>query len=349
MTILQRYLLKRFLPSFLYCLLIFISLYVIVDLFDNLDEIINQKWSFLFLTKHYLNYIPLILTRISPIAVLLGILHCLGSLAKTNEIVPIKAAGVNFLKIITPIFYLGIVISLAVFIINEKLVPLTSNPLSKKEKVLRNVTLCGNKKQIFYIRKYDIDKNIAQDLIIFIQDKNKNIRQKIVAQKAEWINNRWNFSDVVVSKINSYGKIEGKALKYKQKMIDIEEKPEDFISSSKKIDFMSSRELKKMIERLSSANYKHQRELVDWHYKISFPWINLIIMFLGFSFGIANKGRGGIFVRIGISLILCLIYHGVISISLALGKGGFMPPLISAWLPHFIFIIISFAVLRKNL
>lgn len=349
MIILQRYILKRFLLPLFYCLFIFIFLYIIVDLFDNLDEIIEQKWTFLFLLKHYLNFIPLILTRTTPIAALLASLHCLGSLEKTNEMIPIKAAGINFTKAVLPILCLGITISLGIFIVHEKLVPLTFNPLSKKEKILRNVTLYGSKNQIFYIKEYDTQKNTAKDIIIFVQDKDKRIRQKIIAQKAEWLNNRWNFYELIISKINPSGKTIVESLKYKQKIIDIEEKPADFLNSAKRIEFMSSKELKKMIKRMSSANYKPQRELVDWHSKISFPWINLVIIFLGLSFGMATKGRGGIFLRIGISLILGLLYYGVISISLALGKGGLLPPLISAWLPHLLFLIISFAVLRKNL
>lgn len=349
MTILHRYILKRFLLPLFYCLLLFIFLYIIVDLFDNLDEIIKQKWTLLFLLKYYLNYIPLILTRTTPIAALLASLHCLGSLEKTNEITPIKAAGINFIKTILPILCLGVIISLGIFIVSERLVPLTFNPLSKKEKILRNVTLYGSKNQIFYIKKYDTQKNIAKDIIIFVQDKDKHIRQKIIAQKAEWLNNKWNFSEIIISKLNLKGESLGESLKYKQKIIDIEEKPTDFLNSAKRIEFMSSSELRKMIKRLSSANYRPQRELVDWHYKISFPWINLVIIFLGLSFGMAAKGRGGIFVRIGICLFLGLVYYGFLSISLALGKGGILPPLISAWFPHFLFITISFVVLRKNL
>ena len=349
MLILHRYILKRFLLPLFYCLLLFIFLYIIVDLFDNLDEIIKQKWTLLFLLKYYLNYIPLILTRTTPIAALLASLHCLGSLEKTNEIIPIKAAGINFVKTTAPILLLGIIISLGIFIISERLVPLTFNPFSRKEKILHNVTLYGSKNQIFYIKEYDAQKNTAKDIIIFVQDKNRHIRQRIIAQKAEWLNNKWNFSNVIISKLNSLGKIVGEPLKYEQKIIDIEEKPTDFLNSAKRVEFMNSRELKKMIKRLSSANYRPQKELVDWHYKISFPWINLVIIFLGLSFGMATKGRGGLFARIGICLFLGLVYYGFMSISLALGKGGILPPLISAWFPHFLFIVVSLMVLKRNL
>ncbi|MCK4860216.1 MAG: LptF/LptG family permease [Candidatus Omnitrophica bacterium] len=350
MLILQRYILKRFLITLFYCSLVFISLYIIVDLFDNIDEIIEQKWTLLFLLRYYGNYVPLIFTRTIPVAALLSSLHSLGNLEKTNEIIPIKTAGINFVKTIIPILFWGIIISLGVFIINEKVVSSMPAPLfQEKKEILYDVTLYGDKNQIFYLKEYDTQKNIAKDIIIFIQDKNKQIRQKITAKKTEWINNRWNFFDLTISKLNLTGEIIGESARYEQKIIDIGVKPIDFLNSAKKIEFMSSRELKRMIGRLSSVDYKPQRELTEWHYKISFPWINMVIIFLGLSFGMASKGKGGIFVRIGISLLLGLSYYGVISISLALGKGGFLIPSISAWLPHFLFLIISFGVLRKNL
>ncbi|RKY39411.1 MAG: hypothetical protein DRP75_02285 [Candidatus Omnitrophota bacterium] len=349
MLILHRYILKRFFPPLFYCLLLFTSLYIIVDLFDNIDEIIKQRWTLAFLLIHYLNHLPLILTRITPLSALLASLYCIGGLERTNEITPIKSAGISFIKIITPLIIAGVILSLLVFIINEKLVPSTVNPLPEKKEVLNDLTLYGSKNRIFYIREYNIKKNLAKDIIIFVQDKDKNIRQKIIAQEARWENGKWVFFNLLISNLNPEGERIGEPQKYQQRIINIEEKPLDFLESARRVEFISSRELRKMIKRLVSANYKPYRELTDWHYKLSFPWINLVTILLGISFGIATKGRGGIFVKIGVCLFLGLTYYGLLSITLALGKAGILFPFLSAWLPHLIFLFISFSIIRVNL
>ena len=100
MRILDRYIIKPIFFAILSCILLFCFLYIIVDIFGHLDEIIRQKISLSLLIDYYLAYIPFIFTQITPIACLLSTLYVLGNLCRHNEIIAMRSAGISTFKII---------------------------------------------------------------------------------------------------------------------------------------------------------------------------------------------------------------------------------------------------------
>ena len=76
--------------------------------------------------------------------------------------------------------------------------------------------------------------------------------------------------------------------------------------------------------------------LVDLYNKVSFPLISLVIVLAGIPFAMTSR-RGGALLGVGISIAISLIYYGIIAISIALGKGGIIPPLVASWSANFIF------------
>ena len=92
MKLIERYILKYFLPSFLWCLTIFLSLYIILDMFGYMDEIIRERVPLGTLIYYYLAFAPFIFVQTAPIAVLLATIYNLSNLNKNNEITAMKAA-----------------------------------------------------------------------------------------------------------------------------------------------------------------------------------------------------------------------------------------------------------------
>ena len=71
MRILDRYILKSVLSIFLLCFAVFFFLYIIIDLFSHLDEILKNSVQPRLLIQYYSAFLPVILTQVSPISCLL--------------------------------------------------------------------------------------------------------------------------------------------------------------------------------------------------------------------------------------------------------------------------------------
>ncbi|MDD5237146.1 MAG: LptF/LptG family permease, partial [Candidatus Omnitrophica bacterium] len=77
MRILDRYILKSMWNTFIGCVLLFLFLYVIIDLFSNLDDLLKQRVAIELLAKYYLAFLPIIFVQTSPIACLLATVYSL--------------------------------------------------------------------------------------------------------------------------------------------------------------------------------------------------------------------------------------------------------------------------------
>ena len=111
---------------------------------------------------------------------------------------------------------------------------------------------------------------------------------------------------------------------------------------------MNYRKLKNYIERLSGSGAQIvQKLLVELHHKISFPFVSLVIIFLGIPFALSTQGKGKV-ASIGLSIVISFFYYTVEALSLALGKRGSMPPFLSAWFANFLFAAVGIMLMRRT-
>jgi lipopolysaccharide export LptBFGC system permease protein LptF len=99
---------------------------------------------------------------------------------------------------------------------------------------------------------------------------------------------------------------------------------------------MNYPELKHYIEEIEARGFETVRFKVDLHFKISFPFISLIMVFLGIPFAF-TMGKRGTLVGLGVSMIIAMIYWGAIGIFRGLGYVGYLSPELAAWGPNLVF------------
>ena len=363
MKIIDKYLLKHFIRSFLFCLLTFILLYVVIDLFDKLNEMIESKVELWVIFPYYLNSIPLIVVQTAPIAVLVAAMFSLGTFNRYNEITAMRSSGISLFRILTPLIAAGFIISIVTFIINDKVVPdsimnsvrikeekikkaSVKKKTKKGEKILENIVFYGEGNKLIYARRYSVYKKNISGLIMHQQDENHNIVSKTTATEVQWKDSKWHGNNIMFFHLDNTGRIIGEPMFYEARYVDIKETPVDFEKRRHKaafmgFEFMSFTELKSYIDRLSFESGPAMRNLkVALNQKISFPFVNLIVILIASPFALIHARRGGILMGIGISIALVLGYYTVMSFSLALGKAGFIHPVIAAWFAN-----VSFAAL----
>lgn len=361
MKIVDRYIVREFIPPFICCLFVFISLYVIIDAFGRLEDVVKNHIALTILLQYYLAFLPIIFVRTAPVAALLAALHVLGNLTRYNEITAFKASGINIWRLCLPFFYLGLFISITTLAVNEKIVPqanfisatvketyLDKGEQDPKEKVIKNIALYGTRNRLIHVRAFFPQKNLLQGITILEQNDQAQVTAKIQAKSALWVKNRWEFFDCVVYTFSRKGQTVDRPSYYKKMLMDIEEKPKDFLRRESSAEFMSYRKLSAYIRKLAGSGAKIvQRLRVQLYYKVSFPFVSLVIIFLGIPFALSAQGKGNI-ANVGLCILIAFFYYSVEALSLALGKGGTFPPFLSAWFANILFGIVAIMLMRHT-
>src|SRR3990167_10222935 len=92
---------------------------------------VANRLDLLILIPYYLNLVPFIFVQTAPIAVLVAIMYSLGIFNKNNEILAMRSSGISLFDILTPLIITGLLISVAAFLLNDMVVPITSMTAAK--------------------------------------------------------------------------------------------------------------------------------------------------------------------------------------------------------------------------
>lgn len=361
MKIVDRYMVKGFLGPFIWCTILFTIMAVIIDVFSFIDDIVKFSIPITSIIAFYVYYAPTIFIQVIPMAALLSTIHVLSNLNKNNEIIAMKSSGISLWRVLTPILLIGTIVSIATFIVNDRVIPISSKvsnyirreELEKKQnvgekKIIDSVAIYGSGNRILFARNYDTENKVLNDVIMHQHDKKENLTSKITAQKGVWTGSAWKFYKVIVWKIDNAGRILGEPVFFEEKDIPLKERPADFTNREWRSDYMSYRELRLYIDNFRGSGTKLIKGLlVDLHYKISFCFISLIIILIGAPFALITT-RGGVLVGIGMSIVIGLLYYTFIAVSLAFGKAGLLPPIVAAWLGNVIFAGLGIHLINKR-
>lgn len=348
MNLLDRYILSDFLKFLFLSLLAMIIIFVVVDLFEDLDKFIDRKVDVMSVVEFYLYEIPNIVILIIPVALIVSCFLSLGTLSRHNELLAIRSSGVSLFRILIPLFIIGIIVSAGVLIMDELLIPYTNQrkktvkreKIDKKPKVSYekrwNVYYAGEENRFYFIGFFDARKKIVRDVMISKYTDEWKLVQRVDAKNGYWSDSVWCFKDAVVTRFTPTGDQAAEHFK-ELKLPQIKEVPGDFARPQKFPEEMNFLELKKYAMRLKRSGGDYIQYLVELHYKLSFPFTSFIIILFGAPLA-ANLRKTGFAISFTASLTICFVYWGVIQIFRSFGQNGVLPPSISLWIPNILFL-----------
>jgi len=356
MMILDRYISRRFLDVLLFALIAFMAIFIIVDQIEKLDTFIHQKVPKLVIAKYYLYYLPYIIILTLPVAMLLSSLFSVGTMARQNEIVAMKASGLSLYRILAPLFIIAVVISIGALLFGEYVVPtasakrayLTDEYLEKQRqnwrKRINNLYMRDDQDRLISMRYFHAATNVGNVVSIRMFD-GERLASRIDARLMSWQDSVWVLTDGYERTFLADGKEEAHAFS-KMTLRDENLKPEDFAKTLKQPEEMSYTELKVFVEEVRRNGGDVNRWLVDLYLKIAIPFANLIIVLFGAPLS-SPKRRGSAATGFGISLAICFIYFGIVKAAQTMGHSGILPPMMAAWIANLIFATSGVLVLVK--
>lgn len=360
MTILDRYVLTKFLVPFAYCLVGFVAIWFIFDLADNLPDFLQGKANFNLLLQYYLSQIPQIIVMSIPTGMMLALLYSLTAMSRKNEIISMLGAGLSVERVLLPLFGAGIVLSLVTFYFNSEGAP---HAEATKKQMLRDIKRGDGDKKIKYlsghlfrnrednrtwfVRKFLPGQNEMQDVQIIQQDADYNITDIYYAPGMIYNpqTKEWTFKYAKRVKYRMDGSISDSQSIWDWKVGDWSETPWRISSSVMNPDFLSIHELRDYLDH--NSDFPHARLApyrTHLQYRYALPAMCLVVVLLAAPMGIVYSRRGvlaGVMTAIG--LFFSLVF--VSSLFIAFGKGDRISPWIAAWGPVIVYFGIGLILL----
>jgi len=356
--IIDRYIFKELLEPFLFGLGSFTAiLSASMILFDLVRAVILRGMPLMVALQLFIYKLPSIMVFIFPMAMLLAALLAFGRLSSNSEVVAFRASGISLHRLMYPVLFLGLLVSLTNLVFSEVVVP-ESNKAAKSllletstthtPKMQKNVFVPeveqGRLKRIFYAD--NISGNTMNDVIVqeFADGK---LSQILAAKQAAWqINtNQWVFKDGIIYLLADTGEYKH-LIRFNEQLVTIKYTPADFFIGDKNPDDMTIKELKEFISLKEKMGTEVTDLKIQLNIKTALPFASLVFALLGAPLGLSPR-RASSSIGLGLSIIVIFFYYIATFISIAIGELKLFTPFLAAWMPNLLSAFVGWKFLSK--
>lgn len=352
MNLFDRYLGKAVIVGTALALLLLVSLNVLIDFVNEVDEVGKRGYTLLQASLYTFYTIPRRIYEFFPTSVLLGSLLSLGNLAAHNELVVMRAAGVSVYQIIASVMKVGMMLILAAFLLGEFVMPESEQQAQSVRNVLyakrvrlgtRDGLWAKDGDRFLNVRDLYPGRRLAEIWVYELDDALK-LRKATFAKSAVYKDDHWLLTDVVHSVVGLKGvSTERHAQERWQRLLS----PELFdvvVVAPKK---MSARKLTRYIRYLKANNLDARRyELAFWT-RFTVPLSGALMMLLTVPFVFGPLRHSGAGQRLFIGMLIGVSFHLVNQAVANLGLVYKLPPLIGAVLPLVILLGVGLVAIRR--
>lgn len=353
--IIDWYIIKKYLGTFIFTLVIFTIIIVIFDVSEKLDDFLRHKAPLSeIIFSYYAGFVPFYLNFLSPLINFIAVIFFTAKMADQTEIVPILCGGVSFKRFLWPYFIASTVIFIVTLIFNLFIIPETNelkidfenvyvNPKSDNSKMYTHMQI--DKDSYVYIESFDNNQKTGYKFSLE-KFSGQDLKEKLVADKISWdsVKMKWIIENYSIRKIDGLKESMTSGLR-KDTTLDM--RPKDFEIYDNIYQAMNMRELNERIEKEGTRGTGVMTDLKLEKYKrFIYPLSAYVLTLMGVSLS-SRKVRGGIGLPLGIGIFLSFAYIIFIQFSTMFALKGGLPPLLAVLIPNIIFGILGIYLLIK--
>lgn len=349
-NILDRYIIRRFLGTFFFTMLLMIVITVVFDISEKIDDFIDKKAPFRSIVfDFYFNFIPYFVSLFSSLFIFISVIFFSSKMAYQSEIIAILSSGISFVRFLYPYFIGACILALFSFVINDVIMPPANRErLDFEDKYLKN--------PISYLEK-NVHKQIEPGLFIYFQSFSNTtetanqfsmerydgdrLTSKLMSESARWDSKKekWTIREYYVRDIDSLGRETLTSGASIDTTINLH--PSEFKRRDNFIETMNIRELREFIDNLKMQGADNINVfLIELNKRIAFPFSTFILTLIGASLS-TRRVRGGIGFHIAIGIAISFLYILFMQFSAEFATKGNLHPAIAAWVPNIIFGIVG--------
>lgn len=349
-TTFDRYLARQFMAIFLICLTALFSIFLLLDLNDNLGDFkgggANRYLSVLFF---YIYRSPAILMLILPYTLLLSLIYGLGKFSKSNEIIAMIQSGTGIIRVSAPLVFAGLWCSAFLLGLNYHWAPHADG--MRSELVARaNGWPIYDAKNVLYRDPASqrlwmvgaFPENFQQggyleNVEVTTLNPDKTLQTRMSSRRAWWdrATREWTFEQPLIARFAQGESPDIESIEEPLILKTWKETPSQIIKPGLSVENLGIPELSSWLasplakqEVSNLASY-----LTHWHYRWALPLTCVVTVLLAapLSIHFARRGSGsGIFLAVMLSVLMIFFS----SVTLALGEASLIPPILAAWLPN---------------
>lgn len=357
---LDRYILRKFFTTFLFCMMAFTILAVAVDSSEKTDDFVKTGLSTAqIFRQYYIGFVPYIWSLLYPLFVFIAVIFFTSKMALRSEVIAILASGTSYNRWLRPYLIGGGVMALLLLAANRYVIPKANEVRSEFETKYLNSSLSPTQQSrcfnCFYkridsvtyvgLKYYDATTKAANAFFLEKVKRNKVV-YNLRADRIEWDSTKknWKLINAVERIIDS---TQETITQHPQKIVYLNLQPSELRRDEFIKDKLTSPELAHFIsleeQRATEGLAPLKVELIR---RDATPFTVLLLTLIGAIIaGRRSRGGSGLHLAIGIVIAAAFILSDRFSTVFAI-KSDF-PPLLAAWMPNLVFTVVAYSLYRR--
>ena len=352
--ILDEYVLREFLGTFVTVLCGFVLLMLVFTFFELVGDIIRNHIPLITVGDYLLNLAPSMFYTITPLAVLIGVLVTFGVLNRNSEIIAMKATGISLYRLVVPILSIAAILAVSLYVFDDFYLP----QANRRQEALRNAIKgrppqtflhpeqtwifgrpeSGEPARIFYYHFFDPDRNEFADMSVFEFDPSTfSISRRISAGRVFWDSHSgsWRFQNGWVRDFQGANQKSFREF-INTRFPEITEEPGYFKKESLQSQEMNFAQLQKYIRDLRQSGFDTMKLRVALWHKLADPLVAIVMAMLAIPFAL-SMGRRGSLTGIAVAIGLALAFWVADGLFNAMGYVNYLPAPLAAWSADILF------------
>ena len=345
---LDKYIIGKFLGTFIFSIVLIMSIAVIFDLTEKLDDFFENQVSVKeIIFDYYLNFIPYYMNMFSPLFIFISVIFFTSKLAGDSEIIAILASGVSYHRLMCPYFVSALLLFAFSFWMTGYVIPPASEKmLTFQDKYIqhfsrenaRNIQMEVEPGTILYIESFQKRTKMGYRSSLEHFD-GKKLTMRITADRIHYDSAyNWHFDKYIRREFDGMRETLTRGNRL-DTIIPV--LPKELFYTAENAQMMPNPELRSYIDtqrKRGSGNV--QAFETEWWKRWASPIGAFIMTLLGVTMR-SKKVRGGMGKNLGFGLTISALYILFSTVSTTFSVNGIMSPFMSVWLPNFIFLAIG--------
>lgn len=357
------YILRKFLVTFFFCMMLFTVVAVAVDSSEKTDDFVNTGLNTAeIIRQYYFGFVPFIWGLLFPLFVFIAVIFFTSRMATRSEIIAILASGTSYNRFLRPYVIGGTLLAVLLFFGNRYLIPRAneikahfqtayldkSKPSSQQPQ-----SVCWN---CYYLRldpntymgmkTYDTLSRSASSFFLERLEKNKVV-YNLRASSIRWDTaiRKWKLFNVTERVVDSLGET---VRLINDTVVNLTLRPEELRKDEYLKDKLSTPELVAFIQREELRGREGLSALkVERYRRTATPAAVLLLSLIGAVIA-SRKTRGGSGMHLAMGIIIAALFIISDRFSTVFATKSNFPPLLAAWLPNIVFATTAFFLYRRT-
>jgi lipopolysaccharide export system permease protein len=359
MKIFFRYLFMRLLQPFFICLAACTIIWIMADLYGNIDDFLEHKVNVTLILRFYLWQIPKMLVVVLPATLLFSTLFTLLSLNRRSEMIAFQSGGMAPIWMFSPFIVFAFICMLGLAydlsgpaaqaeVIRERLLKQVKGQSAHRNEFTTLPYVDNVNRLVWYFQSLEANEGKAKGVLILQRDADKHDMAIYSANEAEWNGEFWRLSGGVKTIVYGVNGATQEQKDYQElDLPDITTPPGQLSLIISEPEQLTIGQLSQYIESSTATQEHLAKYRTEWWYRVLYPFSLIILMLFALLQG-SHSDRRGAMAGVFWVIVVFLSFTMVMYFFMSMGRFNRLPPFVSVITTEVIFGVIGLHLLAMN-